>query len=138
MEIILLVVVLALVIVFVTRPFAEVWHPQAELEPASLSLLSERERILAALQELDFDHSLGKIPTEQYVLRRADLVDHGAQVLRRLDESRHAQISVQEQDLDEKPAKPERQKPVHSATSLSDAALEKMIAERRALREKKK
>jgi hypothetical protein len=48
-------------------------------------LLAEKERILSALQELDFDNSLGKIPLEQYPLQRNVLVQKGAEILSSLD-----------------------------------------------------
>src|SRR5512146_151036 len=49
------------------------------------SLLAERERLLNALQELDFDFQLGKIPEEDYPSQRADLLRKGAEVLKKLD-----------------------------------------------------
>lgn len=49
------------------------------------SLLAERERLLNALQELDFDFQLGKIPEEDYPDQRADLLKRGAEVLKKLD-----------------------------------------------------
>ena len=49
-------------------------------------LLSERERILEALAELDFDNELGKVPEDLYPLQRAHLLEKGAAVLRQLDE----------------------------------------------------
>ena len=49
------------------------------------ALLAERERLLNALQELDFDFQLGKIPEEDYPEQRADLLRKGSDVLKRLD-----------------------------------------------------
>ncbi len=49
-------------------------------------LLAEHERVLTALQELDFDYTLGKIPSEDYPVERATLLNHGADILRQLDE----------------------------------------------------
>jgi hypothetical protein len=49
------------------------------------SLLAERERLLNALQELDFDFQLGKIPEEDYPEQRQDLVRRGVDVLKKLD-----------------------------------------------------
>jgi hypothetical protein len=49
------------------------------------SLLAERDRVLNALQELDFDHALGKVPEEEYPAMRADLLRNGANVLRQLE-----------------------------------------------------
>jgi hypothetical protein len=50
------------------------------------ALLAERERLITALQELDFDHDLGKIPAEDYPAERMALLEAGANVLRKLDE----------------------------------------------------
>jgi len=49
------------------------------------ALLAERERIIGALQELDFDFSLGKIPEEEYPEQRTGLLERGAAILRKLD-----------------------------------------------------
>jgi hypothetical protein len=49
-------------------------------------LLAERDRILNALQELDFDNTLGKIPADEYPLQRAELISQGSDVLRQIDE----------------------------------------------------
>jgi len=50
------------------------------------ALLAERDRVLTALQELDFDQALGKIPAEDYPEQRSELLTSGAAVLRQLDE----------------------------------------------------
>ena len=49
------------------------------------SLMAERDRIITALQELDFDFKLGKIPEEDYPVQRAELLQIGAGVLKKLD-----------------------------------------------------
>jgi hypothetical protein len=49
------------------------------------SLLAERDRLIGALRELDFDHALGKIPDEAYPEQRAQLLQRGAEVLRQID-----------------------------------------------------
>ena len=49
------------------------------------SLMAERDRIITALQELDFDFKLGKIPEEDYPVQRAELLQIGASVLKKLD-----------------------------------------------------
>ena len=50
------------------------------------ALLAERDRVLTALQELDFDQALGKIPAEDYPVQRTALMTTGANVLRQLDQ----------------------------------------------------
>ncbi len=49
------------------------------------SLMAERDRVINALQELDFDHKLGKIPEEDYPTERAELLEKGTQILKKLD-----------------------------------------------------
>ena len=49
------------------------------------ALLAERDRILTALQDLEFDHTLGKIPEEDYPLQKEAFMHEGAEVLRQLD-----------------------------------------------------
>jgi hypothetical protein len=89
-----LFLILSLLIIvgwFIARPLFErqasiVTHLPDQQDHAISALLAERDRILNALQELDFDYALGKIPEEDYPIQRAALVQRGAQVLRQLDE----------------------------------------------------
>jgi hypothetical protein len=65
------------------------------------SLLAERDRVLNALQELDFDYSLGKIPVDEYPQQRAALLKSGSDVLRALDEMTAA-TSAKEQAVEDR------------------------------------
>lgn len=78
------------------------------------ALLAEQERILNALQELDFDQALGKIPPEDYPAQRAAYLQAGVAILQRLDALQSA--------------------PGEKQVSASDAArqLEEAVAVRRA------
>jgi NADH pyrophosphatase NudC (nudix superfamily) len=83
--------VLTLVIFFITQPFFDRRStkstPINEVSDHELSaLLAERDRVLTALQELDFDYTLGKIPEEDYPAQRARMLQYGAEVLRQIDE----------------------------------------------------
>lgn len=49
------------------------------------SLMAERDRVINALQELDFDFKLGKIPEEDYPVQRAELLQMGTGILKKLD-----------------------------------------------------
>jgi hypothetical protein len=137
----LLLALLILIALFVSRPFLE-RQPAATLqeEHAAMSLLAERDRILTALQELDFDHALGKIPAEDYPLQRSSLLHRGAAILRQLDaltpspspasgrgesakERLEKAIATRRADTAEKPA---------SAKETTDEDLEALIAKRRA------
>jgi rubrerythrin len=103
------------------------------------SLMAERDRLIMALQELDFDHNLGKIPEEDYPSMRSSLMQSASDVLRRLDtfqpqtaaadaESRvEAVIAARRADAAEKPENRE----------ISDDDLEELLATRRAARKEK-
>ena len=86
----LVLALLLLVALFVSRPlFASENKTSPELSSERdhrLSfLMAERDRLLNALQELDFDYSLGKIPEADYPAQRLLLLQQGADVLRELD-----------------------------------------------------
>jgi hypothetical protein len=90
-SILLILALLIPVVLFIARPFYEPRLAEEEgltqREDHDLSgLLAERDRILTALQELEFDHVLGKIPNEDYPAQRAGLVQRGAEILRKLDQ----------------------------------------------------
>lgn len=75
-----------LVVIFISRPLFErsataMTHEEHEYS----ALLAERDRLLNALQELDFDYALGKIPEDDYPAQRASLVRRGAETLQQLD-----------------------------------------------------
>ena len=90
-----LVVALAILVgIYVAQPFmkhskAERLVPKASRAASSdherSVLLAERDRILTALHELDFDHALGKIPEEDYPLQRVEMLKAGANILKQLD-----------------------------------------------------
>ncbi len=74
----LLLVVLVIIVLFVAQPFTEHWRVKAQSSGEISSLLAERERALSALQELDFDYGLGKIPADEYSAQRASLLQTGS------------------------------------------------------------
>ena len=90
------------------------------------SLLAERDRILNALQELDFDFKLGKIPAEDYPVQRADLLRVGSAVLKKLDE-----LSSSADDRTRQRKKPDK------TEGLTDEEIETMLAARRKARKTK-
>jgi RNA polymerase subunit RPABC4/transcription elongation factor Spt4 len=57
---------------------------EKELSAAD-TLTAERETLLTALRDLDFDHATGKISAEDYAPQRAQLVAQGVEVLKQLD-----------------------------------------------------
>lgn len=85
-SIFLILGLLLVVGLFVARPLLEERSADLSQEDHEISsLLAERDRLLTALQELDFDNSLGKIPEDEYPAQRALLMQRGVEVLRRLD-----------------------------------------------------
>lgn len=78
---------LAVVMIFVVaRPFLTTRGVGMSAEFShGVTLLAEREAVLNALRDLDFDYALNKIPTETYLTQRAQLVARGAEILRQLD-----------------------------------------------------
>ncbi len=104
-SIFLLVGILVIVLLFIFQPFIDERKnkalitqalPSIEKEMHVSSMLAERDRILRALQELDFDFSLGKIPEEDYPTQRQFLLQKGAEVIKKIDE-----ISGDEQSSDQ-------------------------------------
>jgi len=93
MEIGSIFIILALLLVvglFVSRPFFDsrkelLISPSDQADHERSALLAERDRILTALRELDFDYTLGKIPDEDYLPQRNALLQKGANLLRQLD-----------------------------------------------------
>jgi len=96
-SILLTLAVAVIVVLFITRPFLQ-RQPGAAKESVEeggdqalareherSALMAEHDRVLLALQELDFDHGMGKVPEEDYPYQRAALLKTGADTLRRLD-----------------------------------------------------
>lgn len=92
-SILLILTVLILTAAFVVRPLFEKMSrknrskgDQTNQEHLRSSLLAEKERALNSLQELDFDHSLHKIPEELYPEQRSVLMNQAAGILKQLEE----------------------------------------------------
>ncbi len=85
-SIFIILALLALTVLVLIQPLlGDDTEAKSEAEGQYAALLAERERALQALQELDFDHELGKIPPEDYPVLRKQLLKRGAEVLRKLD-----------------------------------------------------
>jgi hypothetical protein len=72
---------------FLREPGARSDHllPLDELEQRRLALSEERDRSLAALKELEFDHRTGKVSDEDYRRLVGPLRQEAAEALRALD-----------------------------------------------------
>ena len=85
-------VLAVVIVVFVARPFLRDPAPASdrldELAPEArqrLALAEERDRALAALKELEFDHRTGKISDEDYRAQVGPLRRQAAHALRALE-----------------------------------------------------
>src|SRR3954451_12064892 len=89
-------------VVFVARPFLRDPSPASdrldELAPEArerLALAEERDRALAALKELEFDHRTGKVSDDDYRAQVGPLRRRAAEVLRVLEHgegARHERV----------------------------------------------
>jgi hypothetical protein len=86
-------VLAVLCVLYVARPFlrepvtrgADVLDEPGPLEREQLALAEERDRALAALKELEFDHRTGKISDEDYRQLVGPLRARAAEALRALE-----------------------------------------------------
>lgn len=128
--------ILVLVALYLYAPLARRYaRPVTEEEHELSALMAERDRVINALQELDFDFKLGKIPSEDYPAQRANLLQKGAGVLRKIDEMTTTKESKEETKHSRK--SPRRQKKlretaVSAVAESTEDRLEQAIAERRA------
>jgi hypothetical protein len=79
-------------VVFVARPFLREPAPPSdrldepgELDRRRLELVEERDRALAALKELEFDHRTGKVTDDDYREQLGPMRRRAAEALKALD-----------------------------------------------------
>jgi hypothetical protein len=102
-----LAVVLAVACVaFVARPFLrepgvedDRLLPLPPEERERLRLSEERDRTLAALKELEFDHRTGKVSDDDYRELVGPLRRHAAEILRALDPPKTREPRVSREDV---------------------------------------
>ena len=130
---------LILVAVYLYAPFTQGRARRVTEEEHELSaLLAERDRVINALQELDFDYKLGKIPEEDYPVQRTSLLQKGANVLRQIDTLAPQPTSSQDADARiEQAIAARRADAALTQPEISDEDLESMIAVRRKGRKEK-
>ena len=129
--------ILVLVAMYLYAPLAErSARPVTEEEHELSALMAERDRIINSLQELDFDFKLGKIPSEDYPTQRANLLQKGADILRKIDERTSQQGSKPQNKKN--PSRRNESPRVSSSTPEASAAvqnqeerIERTIATRR-------
>lgn len=138
--ILLFLAVLVVTVLFIARPFLDKRQPAVAAGGHELSaLMAERDSIITALQELDFDNSLGKIPAEDYPQQRAALLQHGAEVLRKIDllSPKTASSGDAEKRIEAAIAARRADSAVQGSSGDVDDDLESLIAARRSERNEK-
>ena len=124
--------ILILVGVFLYAPFLERRARRVtEEEHETSSLLAERERVVNSLQELENDYQLGKVPEEDYPVQRTNLLQKGADILRKLDELEPVQAQNDKDARIERALAARRKNGSSSEGALTDDEVESMIASRR-------
>jgi len=133
--------VVVLVGMYVGQPYIQRRGRRATQEDHEYSaLMAEYDRVVNTLQELDFDNSLGKVPSEDYPRQRAELLTKGAELLRKLD-AMQPQKSGKDAESRLEAAVASRRADASAtastAAALTDDDLESMIATRRKTRKEK-
>lgn len=132
-SIFLILAVAVLIGIYLYVPFTARARRGRASETLEVSALkAERDRMINSLQELDFDHNLGKIPAEDYPAQRALLLQKGADILRKLDELTSGAVSDSSvESRIEQAAAAVRADSSATVKPLDDDDLESMIAARR-------
>jgi hypothetical protein len=137
-SLILLGIVIVLIILYVTWPLSSRRRPEVEGNQELSALQAEHDRVLNSLKELDFDNSLGKIPSEAYPAQRASLLQLGAEILRKIDQFAPVleavpSIDTSQEDQIEAILSARRAKQVTGAV-IEEDAVERLVAGRRKIR----
>jgi hypothetical protein len=145
-SIFLIAAVAVLVVLFVSRPFSDrriISSPDLipetglavhKQEHQRSTLLAERDRMFTALQELDFDQSLGKVSDDDYQAQRSSLLQAGAALLKQLDEMG---IQISQSDGSYEGGTPGTAASLADVEPMEDDELEQLIASRRKDRKEK-
>ena len=129
--------VIILVGLYLYAPFLERQSRRVTEEEHELSsLMAERDRAINALQELDFDFNLGKIPEGEYPEQRSDLLQKGADIMRKIDSFSPKADSAQDTESRLEKAIAARRADGSSqstelTTELTDDDIESMIIDRK-------
>lgn len=136
-----LVLAVALVVgLYVAQPFIQRQTRRVTAEAQETSaLLAERDRIINALQELDFDFALKKIPEDDYPTQRAELLQKGAEILKQLDAltASPEKIDDSAEDRVEAAVAARRADLAAAKATRDDSDVEAMIAARRSSRKER-
>lgn len=82
----LFLAILVMVVSFVAWPLIAGQKTRTIRKPSELELLqAERESVLTAIRDLDFDYQTGKLLEQDYTSQREMLVEQGVALLKRID-----------------------------------------------------
>lgn len=99
-SIFLILALLIPVVIYIGRPLLETSPAGVSHSDQDIStLLASRDQVVTAIQDLDDDYNLGKIPEEIYSEKRSDLLENGAKVLRQIDATQVATTRSTPEDL---------------------------------------
>ena len=90
MNVLFCIVTFALVCIFVFRPFLTTKGRIGERDAGpggGIPLVEEREALLDAIRELDFDHRMGKVEEEDYRETRSRYENRAVELMRVIDEN---------------------------------------------------
>jgi hypothetical protein len=122
--ILIVVAILIFVIGFIIKPLMEDMSKlQAESPDKVSHLLAERDRLMTAILELDFDNELGKVPEDVFKAHREDLSSRTVAVMKELEK-----VEGKAESLSAEEAKQPEREPADE--------IEKMINARRAAKDK--
>jgi hypothetical protein len=139
-SIFLILALLVPVVIFIGRPLFELTPTNRPAVRQSIStLLAERDQLVATIQELDDDFTLGKVPSEIYSSQRVNLLQKGADVLRQIDAYQSTSTSTAAEERLEEVIQKHRQsldanyarKNGNAVPPVPDDDLEQRIATRR-------
>lgn len=136
--ILLLLAVIVLIGVFVSRPLLQPIkrvQETSQQDHEKSALLAERDRLISTVQELEFDHMLGKITDDEFAPQRQALMAKGADLLRQMDALQPASRPVE--DVEQRVEAAVAHRRAVAALPAEDDALEKLISARRSTRNEK-
>lgn len=132
-----------LVALFIAKPLLDRTSIAVSQEEHELSaLLAEKDRMVITLQELDFDHLLGKIPEEDYPILRTAFTQRAIDIMRKIDAMQPAEQPAAAEDRLEAAIAARRQltsleRKDGNGVHVPDDPLEQMIAARRRVQPEK-
>jgi hypothetical protein len=89
-------------VVYITRPWwAQRWNSQNKPDSTpDTSLTDQREAVLIALRDLDFDHVVGKLTEEDYAKLRQSLLVNAAAITTQMDNEQRSAVADLDARLD--------------------------------------